>query len=173
MSTSKKKIGRPSKFNSINKEQLKQLVLDGWTDKKVSAFFGINLSTLTRWKQKHKAFCTTLKDWKSEADVKVEKSLYQRACGYEYKETTIEYVEIGETKTPATKTKEVIKQLPPDPTSMIFWLKNRQPQDWRDKTVIDHNIKEFLHEDLQDKTPEELRKMADDLKSRLNKGSAN
>ena len=136
MSTEKQKVGRPSKFDSINKDQFKELVLAGWDDKKISAFFKINVSTLTRWKQKHTEFCTALKDWKKEADLIVEKSLYQRAQGFNYTEVTTEFIKIGETKTPAEKTKEVTKQYPPDPTSMIFWLKNRQPDKWRDKKDV-------------------------------------
>jgi hypothetical protein len=31
----------------------------------------------------------------------------------------------------------MVKHYPPDPTSMIFWLKNRQPQKWRDKHDLD------------------------------------
>jgi hypothetical protein len=27
------------------------------------------------------------------------------------------------------------EQLPPDPSSAIFWLKNRRPEEWRDKVV--------------------------------------
>jgi hypothetical protein len=33
---------------------------------------------------------------------------------------------------------EYVRHYPPDPTSMIFWLKNRQPQDWRDKQEHEH-----------------------------------
>ena len=33
-------------------------------------------------------------------------------------------------------TKVVTKELAPDPTSMIFWLKNRRPDRWRDKQDI-------------------------------------
>ncbi|MGM0238505.1 HNH endonuclease [Enterococcus sp. AZ103] len=30
-------------------------------------------------------------------------------------------------------TKEVVKQVPPNPTSIIFWSKNKRPDKWRDK----------------------------------------
>jgi hypothetical protein len=33
--------------------------------------------------------------------------------------------------------KEVTKEVAPDATSMIFWLKNRRPERWRDKQSID------------------------------------
>jgi len=137
MSTEKKKIGRPSQFHTINQEQLKQLALDGWTDKKIAVFFNITTTTLDNWKKKHPEFIASLRDWKITADLKVEKCLYKRAQGFRYKEVTTEYIEIGESKTPAKKTKVVTKQLPPDPTSMIFWLKNRQPDKWRDKKDVE------------------------------------
>ena len=32
--------------------------------------------------------------------------------------------------------KVVVKDVAPNPTAIIFWLKNRQPQKWRDKQEI-------------------------------------
>ena len=74
--------GRPSKFDGVDMEQVKMLVSKGFTDAEMAKFVGVNLSTWTRWKQKHKEFCISLKDWKASADRKVERSLYERACGY-------------------------------------------------------------------------------------------
>ena len=34
-----------------------------------------------------------------------------------------------------TKSKTVIKHIPGDTTAQIFWLKNRKPDVWRDKTL--------------------------------------
>ena len=34
-------------------------------------------------------------------------------------------------------TKEITKEVVPDTTAQIFWLKNRKPEKWRDKRVID------------------------------------
>lgn len=56
--------------------------------------------------------------------------MLKRALGYEYTETTREYIpELDEMKT----TKKVTKQVAPDTTAQIFWLKNRKPDKWRDK----------------------------------------
>ena len=143
MSTEKKKIGRPpedlaTRLNkiSMDKEKIKMLYIDGWTDQKVADFLGISVPAIKKWKKVNE-FSIPLKDWKTVADLKVEKCLYKRAQGFKYKEVTTEYIEIGESKTPAKKTKVVTKQLPPDPTSMIFWLKNRQPDKWRDKKDVE------------------------------------
>lgn len=34
-------------------------------------------------------------------------------------------------------TKKITKDVPPDTTALIFWLKNRQPQYWRDRRGVD------------------------------------
>jgi hypothetical protein len=35
----------------------------------------------------------------------------------------------------------VRKFYPPDTTAAIFWLKNRKPEEWRDKTEVDATVK--------------------------------
>lgn len=44
-----------------------------------------------------------------------------------------------------------MKYHPPDTTACIFWLKNRQPEQWRDKPASDHPEKEVIivHNALQ------------------------
>ena len=121
------RTGRPSKFTKENKAKAEKLSRRGFTDAEVSEILGINHSTFTRWKQKHKDFCITLKDWKESSDENVKRSLYERACGYSHPEDKI-FCNNGEIIIQVTR-----KHYPPDPTSAIFWLKNRQPEKWRDK----------------------------------------
>ena len=57
--------------------------------------------------------------------------------GYTYKEVTREKVfnpETGQYELMATK--EVTKEVVPDTTAQIFWLKNRRPEQWRDKKDV-------------------------------------
>ena len=58
--------------------------------------------------------------------VNSERSLYQRANGYNYEATKIFM--------PAGRQKPVyapyIEHVPPDVTARIFWLKNRDPEHW-------------------------------------------
>lgn len=127
-------MARPSKYSSINKEQLRALCLKGFTDKEISSFFKINELTLNRWKKRYPEFCKSLKDAKEEADSKVERSLFERAKGYSHKAVKFFQYE-GE-----IISQEYEEHYPPDPTSMIFWLKNRQPSKWRDKQDGDQNV---------------------------------
>ena len=102
---------------------------DGLTDEQVAYNMGINRATLYRWKEKYCDIYDALKRGKEVVDRQVENALLKRALGYEYTETTREYIpELDEMKT----TKKVTKQVAPDTTAQIFWLKNRKPDKWRD-----------------------------------------
>uniref|UniRef100_A0A6H1ZEU7 Putative terminase n=1 Tax=viral metagenome TaxID=1070528 RepID=A0A6H1ZEU7_9ZZZZ len=133
----KRKVGRPKKKEeSINKKLLKELYLLGKTDAQVAELIGVNVLTIHRWKKKFPNLCKTLKDWKQEADEKVEKSLYQRALGYEVEEITQE-PRISLDKDNGKErvlviTKIVKKQVAASEVACIFWLKNRQPDKWRE-----------------------------------------
>lgn len=129
-------MGRPSKFDSLDLKKVQALASRGWTDVEMSDFFGVDESTWTRWKEKHPDFCTSLKDWKIEADSRVERSLYERATGYEHPEDKIFNNEGEPLIVPTTK------HYPPDTTAAIFWLKNRKPEQWRDKQPDDEGNKD-------------------------------
>lgn len=62
-------------------------------------------------------------------DDNVEAALYRRSCGYEYDEVTVEEKLTREGEV-VKLTKVTRKTLPPDPTSMMFWLANRRPEKW-------------------------------------------
>lgn len=123
----KNKGGRPSKFETINQDQLKKLAQKGWTDAEMADFFGVTEQSFNNYKKAHPEFFESLKDWKAEADQKVEKSLFERATGYQHPDTKFFMYE------GAVISEETIKHYPPDTTAAIFWLKNRKPEQWREK----------------------------------------
>jgi hypothetical protein len=117
-----------SKYKPEYDKQAFKLCLLGYTDKELADYFEIQESTLNLWKHAHPSFMESLRAGKEDADEKVVESLYKRACGYRYTET------VKETGVPVKVTS---KEMPPDATSMIFWLKNRQRKKWTDtKEVI-------------------------------------
>lgn len=101
---------------------------DGLTEEQIAHNMGIGYSTLQAWKNKHKDILDTLKRGKEVIDRQVENALLKRALGYEYEEISEKY-ELGI----LTERKVTKKQVVPDTTAQIFWLKNRKPNDWRDK----------------------------------------
>lgn len=101
---------------------------DGLTDEQIAQNMGVNKATLYRWKEKYCDICDTLKRGKDVVDRQVENALLKRALGYEYEEVKVKFEDGVITERAVTK-KEVV----PDTTAQIFWLKNRKPDKWRDK----------------------------------------
>ena len=107
---------------------------DGLTDEQIAHNMGITAKTLYEWKNKHGEICESLKRGKEVVDRMVENALLKRALGYSYKETTRELIVDKDTGKAEIKiTKIVEKEVVPDTTAQIFWLKNRKPNEWRDK----------------------------------------
>uniref|UniRef100_A0A6M3LPK8 Putative DNA binding, helix-turn-helix domain containing protein n=1 Tax=viral metagenome TaxID=1070528 RepID=A0A6M3LPK8_9ZZZZ len=130
--------GRPSKFKAVfetHRDKIKILTENGLTDKQISEIFGITQQTYCNWKLKYPEFFEAIKDWKLTADGEIEVSLRDRAKGYSCPETKAQWVQDADGG--RWEYAELTRRYPPDPTSMIFWLKNRQPTKWRDKQEID------------------------------------
>ena len=101
---------------------------DGDTNEMIANKIGIARETVSRWKEQYPEFGEVLKKSKEVVDTQVESALLKRALGY----TVKEYID------DADGNRRVIeKQMPPDVTAQIFWLKNRKPQNWRDKRDVE------------------------------------
>lgn len=105
---------------------------DGLIDEQIAKNMGIAYSTLRDWRDKYPALSAALKKSKDVADREVENALFKRAVGYEYDEVKEKY-ECG-VLTERTVTKKMVI---PDTTAQIFWLKNRKPEEWRDKRTVE------------------------------------
>ena len=129
----------PGKYHDwITEEGL--LKIEGWardglTDEQISHNIGIHPSTLYDWQNKYSEIAEALKNGKEVVDRQVENALLKRALGYEYEEVKqiIEKDEMGKDRKRIEKT---IKRVVPDVTAQIFWLKNRKPNEWRDKRDV-------------------------------------
>jgi len=124
--------GRPSAFKLEYVEQARKLCELGATDIEIADFFGVSDRTIYRWKTQHDEFCQTLKAGKDSADERVERSLYHRAVGY-----TFDSEKVFQFQGQIVRAK-IREHVPPDTTSMIFWLKNRRAETWRDKSEVHH-----------------------------------
>lgn len=111
---------------------------DGLIDREIANKIGISERTFTEWKSKFPIMSSVLKKGKDVIDRQVENALLKRALGYEYTETTREAVKDPDTGDVEMRvTKKVTKQVVPDTTAQIFWLKNRKPDKWRDKPAYE------------------------------------
>lgn len=122
-------MGRPTKFKPEYVVQAEKLCQLGATDQDIADFFEVDLRTIYRWKASHEDFCHALRIGKDVADERVERSLYQKAVGYEQDAVKIFMPAGAEAPVYAPYREKVA----PDTTACIFWLKNRRKEDWRDK----------------------------------------
>lgn len=97
---------------------------DGLTNEQIAKNMGINPSTLYDYMNKFVEISNALKKGKEVVDIEVENALLKRALGYKYDEVTYEN---------GIEVKRVTKEVQPDTTAQIFWLKNRKPKNWKDK----------------------------------------
>jgi hypothetical protein len=126
--------GSGSKYDPRFVKQAVKACQAGFTDKELAELFGASEVTINNWKLEHPEFALSLKSGKTPADDRVERSLYHRAIGYTYAALKIQY-----DKDMGWVEHEYLEHMPPDPACMIFWLKNRRPEQWREK--VDHEHK--------------------------------
>lgn len=128
---------------------------DGLTDEQIAKNMGVRTSTLYDWKKKYSEISESLKKGKEVVDRAVENALLKRALGYSYTETTKELVE-----TKMIVTKEVVKEVQPDTTAQIFWLKNRRPDIWRDRKDLEAKVDVNQQDPFKDMSKDELLRIA-------------
>ena len=128
MEGAKNPVGRPSKFDDLNMENIQALINRGFTDREIAMQLGVNPMTWYTWQHQHPEFSEMLKGWKTYANERVARSLYERAIGYDHHETRF-FTYLGN----VISTKTVIKHIPPDPGAAKLWLLNRDRENWKDK----------------------------------------
>lgn len=127
-------LGRPTLYKPEYVEQARKLCMLGATDPQIADFFGVTKRTIERWRVQHEDFCRAITTAKEEADNAVERSLYQKAMGYEQPAVKV-FMPAGAEKPVYAPYRE---QVAPDTAAAIFWLKNRRRDKWRDRTEQEH-----------------------------------
>ncbi|MDE2022296.1 MAG: helix-turn-helix domain-containing protein [Patescibacteria group bacterium] len=125
-----KKRGRHSKWDPRFVKMGYHLALLGATVPRMADVFGVSDATVETWMREKPDFLGALKRGRDEADAKVAKSLYRRAMGYTHRAQKIAF---GKDGTPLYA--PYIERYPPDTAAAVFWLKNRHPDQWKDKRV--------------------------------------
>lgn len=103
------------------------------TDACVAA--GISRETLYDWMNKKPDVSDTIKKAKAIPDRKVVKSLYLKAKGTTHTERHFTVSSNGK----KSLIKEIRKKIYPDTTAIIFWLKNRMSEEFKDKQEYEHS----------------------------------
>ena len=127
---------------------------DGKTDKEIAEALGISESTLYKWKNEHPELSESIKNNKETVDNKVVDSLIKRAMGYDFQKVEVEVSDIGGKV--YKKRKESTVHIPADPSALIFFLCNRQPEKWkRNPTFVNFDQMKGEINDLFNRMKEE------------------
>lgn len=192
--TTKLNGAKPSIYDDIRFPQIaySACLHTGCDNKILGAILGVGPNTIKTWCFNHERFRVAVKTGRDEYDgEKVESTLLAKALGYSYEEETWERKKTGYAVNPDTNmidkdlpiyemilTKVEKKQQAPDTTSIIFWLKNRDPERWRDvnrqrielpdgplQVTNTYNTQNNLQVLLQDSSPDQLA-LLEDLSNR-------
>lgn len=125
--------GRPTLYRPEYARQAFQFCLLGATDARLAELFEVSEVTIGAWKKGNPEFLGAIRAGREQADAKVATSLYKRALGYDYEDSHVSAFQGDVTVTP------IKKHVPADVAAASLWLRNRQPDRWRDKQQVEHS----------------------------------
>jgi len=133
------------------------VLIEGWAKRglsvpQIASNMRIVPATLYEWKKQYPKISDALKAGKEVADYEVENAVYRAATGYTYNEVTREplfnpitgQAILGKDgKQIVEVTRIITKQAAPNTTAAIFWLCNRNNEEWKrnaNAAQIDVNV---------------------------------
>ena len=126
----KKGESRRAKFSPEHIELARRLTQMGSGVSQIADAFGIAIVTIYEWMEKYPDFAKAITGTRHFADEKVAAALYSKAVGYKRKVTK------AMQHNGNVVMAEYEEQMPPDTAAAFIWLKNRQPELWRDRHEI-------------------------------------
>lgn len=118
---------------------------DGLIEKQIAKNMGVAESTLRNWKNNFPEIAEALRKGKEVVDREVENALFKSAIGFMQKvKKPVRIREVEYDPKSGKKIRESEKwvqveeevYIPPQVTAQIFWLKNRKPDQWREKNDL-------------------------------------
>lgn len=122
--------GRPVEYCEAFARLAFKFCLLGCKDTELAQMLSITEATLNNWKHEHPSFLESIKSGKQKSDADVVDALRKRAMGYSHPDLHIAVINGKVVKTPITK------HYAPDTGAAAFWLKNRRPEHWRDRSEL-------------------------------------
>ena len=105
------------------------------TTEEFCEFLDIDELTFKIWATKSPGYIKAVNKWKELATIEIERSLAKRATGFTKKTKKDVVTRAGTIETLETET-----YYPPDTAAVQFWLKNKNPEEWKDKSEVDVNV---------------------------------
>ena len=124
-------------------ETLRGLARRGLSDEDIAKAINVNRSTIYAWKKSYPEISNALKEGKLVADLVVESALFKKATGFTVTDTkTTSFLDKETGELVEGKSEVTTKHVLPDTLAIMFWLKNRRPDLWKDKIVEENDTTE-------------------------------
>lgn len=162
-----------SKWETHVKDKL--ILVEGWardglTNEQIAEKLGIGKTTFYKYLEEHVELSELLKRGKEVVDTEVENALLQKALGGKeklLKPVKLKQVIYSDAGKKLKEFEEIVMVeeevlITPDTTAQIFWLKNRKPGVWRDKTAVEHSGEIRGNNPFAGLSTEELKKLIKD-----------
>lgn len=115
--------------------EIAEWLSEGLIIKEVSKRLGISVRSFYRYQNEYEELGNIVIESKAIADYRVEESLFRRAVGYDYDETKVVVDDDGKKRVEKSR-----KHMPPNVAAIIFWLKNRMPDKWKQNVQSPPNM---------------------------------
>lgn len=147
---------KPNRWDTHIEPRLTEIegwVRDGLIDEQIIHNLGIAKATFYKYRDEHPELAELLKRTKAIVDIEVENALLKKALGFTEvikKPIKVKHViydqgrKVEETERVIYADEEVY--IAPDTTAQIFWLKNRKPNEWRDKKEVGVSLDKSLED---------------------------
>lgn len=106
------------------------------TDSQLAEFFNVTPETIERWRQHHPEFNSSIEEVRKLQNAAVEKALFERAIGYKHQQEKV----VTSKLTGEPIVASYNESFPPDINAAQFWLKNRDPENWKDVSKVEQNL---------------------------------
>lgn len=153
-----------SKYERVvvpNFEKIKELRRSGQTEANIAKYLGLAYNTFQLYKKQHVELQELMDESKQMLIEELENTMYQTAMGKIKVRETKRYIQQNGGKE-QVRVEETVKELPPNPTLLIFTLKNMAPQKWRDVQQLTGVSVDTALENME-KVFTELREKLDDV----------
>lgn len=125
-------VGRPSSYSIDVANKILHFTSLGFGIYLVSKKVGVPERTLRRWLASNAEFREALDAARNICDDRMVRTLYEKASGYTIRAVRMFMYE-GQ-----ILSQEYDEHIPPDARLIEFWLKNRRPNEWREKQSVEH-----------------------------------
>ena len=124
---------RMAERKQVDLKLVEQLAMLGLNDGDIAKVLQVTARKFGLMKKKNSGLRITLQKARIVPSAKVAGQLYKNAMGYEVEEDKLFY----SSKFNRVKRTRIKRQVQPNTIAQMFWLKNQQPEFWKDKKEIE------------------------------------